>query len=154
MGISTRLLYRNRLLGNNMDYYFSAKENAFYPISMENNYINAGTFPDDVVLVENAVFETFSQLPPDGKERGVVHGMPEWIDLTINQNEVLQRMERQKKELINEASEMINPMLDAKNGGYIENDDIARLDKWQRYRYELTKIDTSLLNIEWPEKPQ
>lgn len=121
---------------------------------MENNYINAGTFPDDVVLVDNAIFEVFSQLPPNGKVRGVVNGMPEWVDLPIHNNEVFQQREHQKKELIKEASEMINPMLDAKNGGYIENDDIARLDKWQRYRYALTKIDTSLLNIEWPEKPQ
>ncbi len=138
-----------------MDYYFSAKENAFYPISMENNYINAGTFPDDVVLVDNTIFEVFSQLPPNGKVRGVVNGMPEWVDSPIHHNEVFQQREYQKKELIKEASEMINPMLDAKNGGYIEKEDIKRLDEWQRYRYALTKVDISLApDIEWPQKPE
>lgn len=46
--------------------------------------------------------------------------------------------------LINEVTNIIAPMADALNGGYIDDKDIRRLDKWQRYRYELTKINISL----------
>ncbi|MDC9731184.1 tail fiber assembly protein [Proteus mirabilis] len=63
--------------------------------------------------------------------------------------------EQCKMKLINEVTNIIAPMADALNGGYIDDKDIRRLDKWQRYRYELTKINISLApDIEWPQKPE
>ncbi|MDM2843242.1 tail fiber assembly protein [Citrobacter sp. Cpo090] len=51
--------------------------------------------------------------------------------------------EQQKQILIREASYVIEPLVDAKVGGYISDTDIQKLDSWQRYRYSLTKVDTS-----------
>ena len=82
--------------------------------------------------------------------------MPAWIDSPpLTQYELFNIAEQQKIKLISEASIIIEPMVDAKNGGYIEKEDIKRLDLWQRYRYALTKVDISLTpNIEWPQKPE
>lgn len=62
--------------------------------------------------------------------------------------------ERQKNALLAEATAIIAPLADAKAGGYIEDEDAPRLTEWQRYRYRLTKVDTSTApEIIWPEPP-
>ena len=141
--------------GINM-YFFSEKSNSFYYEDMKDAYIAAGTLPDDIVLVSDDIFEKYTQSPPQGKVRGIKKGMPAWIDSPpLTQYELFNIAEQQKIKLISEASIIIEPMVDAKNGGYIEKEDIKRLDLWQRYRYALTKVDISLTpNIEWPQKPE
>lgn len=62
--------------------------------------------------------------------------------------------ERQKNALLAEATAIIAPLADAKAGGYIEDEDAPRLTEWHRYRYRLTKVDTSTApEIIWPEPP-
>ncbi|MDR4899371.1 tail fiber assembly protein [Yersinia kristensenii] len=63
---------------------------------------------------------------------------------------------RQKKtELTSHASDVIAPMHDAKEGGYIDDEDIPRLVVWQKYRYDLTRVDLSTApDINWPVAPQ
>lgn len=46
---------------------------------------------------------------------------------------------------------MIAPLRDAMDGGYLDDSDKPRLLTWQRYRYELTKVDIN--NPQWPERP-
>ena len=59
---------------------------------------------------------------------------------------------QRKRDLINEASYKISPLKDAMDGGYIDDDDIDLLDKWQRYRYELSRVEVE--NPQWPEMPE
>ena len=56
-----------------------------------------------------------------------------------------------KAALIAEATVMIAPLQDAKDGGYIDDEDIPVLTAWQKYRYALTKVDPA--NPSWPERP-
>lgn len=57
--------------------------------------------------------------------------------------------------LLAEATEVIDPLADAQAGGYIDDADVPRLAEWQRYRYQLTKVDTSTApNINLPPKPE
>lgn len=123
---------------------------------MQDDYVIAGTFPDDAILVDEDVYEEFSKNPPINKIRTAVDGLPAWGDKPpLTKDEMIIMEERKKTELISEATSVINPMSDAKSGGYIEIGDIKRLDSWQRYRYALTKVDTSLTpDIEWPQKPE
>ncbi|EFB1597578.1 tail fiber assembly protein, partial [Escherichia coli] len=51
--------------------------------------------------------------------------------------------EAKKTALINEATQFIAPLADAKEGGYIDDADIPVLTAWQKYRYALTKVDPS-----------
>lgn len=65
-----------------MEYFYSPKENAFYPAALEDAYRAAGTLPDDIVPVETGVFNEFSACPPQGKIRAVgVDGLPCWVDI-------------------------------------------------------------------------
>lgn len=62
--------------------------------------------------------------------------------------------ERQKNALLAEATAIIAPLADAQAGGYIDDSDVPRLAEWQRYRYKLTKVDTSTApDITLPPKP-
>lgn len=63
--------------------------------------------------------------------------------------------ERKKNALLTEATAIIAPMADAQAGGYIDDVDVPRLAEWQRYRYKLTKVDTSTApDITLPPKPE
>lgn len=61
---------------------------------------------------------------------------------------------QKKAYLIENAASVIDPLKDALDGGYIEEEDKITLTEWQRYRYQLTKVDTSTApDISWPEQP-
>lgn len=63
--------------------------------------------------------------------------------------------EQKKSALLTEATAIIAPLADAQTGGYIDNADLPRLAEWQRYRYKLTKVDTSTASdISWPPRPE
>ncbi|MDX7147602.1 tail fiber assembly protein [Citrobacter portucalensis] len=56
-----------------------------------------------------------------------------------------------KSALLTEASQVIAPLKDALDGDYIDDSDKPVLTAWQKYRYELTKVDP--VNPVWPSKP-
>ncbi|HEO9383617.1 TPA: tail fiber assembly protein [Citrobacter freundii] len=63
--------------------------------------------------------------------------------------------EQTKTALLSEATAIIAPLADAQAGGYIDDVDVPRLTEWQRYRYSLTKVDTSTApNLIFPPKPE
>ena len=64
-----------------MKYVFSAINNAFYPLVLQSVYDAAGTWPSDGVEGDDSVYGEFTAEPPDGKTRGVVNGMPAWVDV-------------------------------------------------------------------------
>lgn len=47
---------------------------------MLSDYESAGWDLSDVVDVVDDVFQTYREMPPEGKMLGVVEGMPAWID--------------------------------------------------------------------------
>lgn len=65
------------------------------------------------------------------------------------------KAEQQKTALLVEATAIIAPLADAQAGDYIDDADVPRLAEWQRYRYKLTKVDTSTApDITLPPKPE
>ncbi|ELT6379905.1 tail fiber assembly protein [Salmonella enterica] len=63
--------------------------------------------------------------------------------------------EQTKTSLLAEATAIIAPLADAQAGGYIDDADVPRLTEWQRYRYKVTKVDTSTApGITFPLKPE
>ncbi|CNH92821.1 phage tail assembly chaperone [Yersinia alsatica] len=61
-------------------YYWSAKNNAFFPMLTSTNYEKAGWDLSDAIEVNNELFNTFTDIPA-GKERTVDNeGMPCFID--------------------------------------------------------------------------
>ncbi|MPU94455.1 tail fiber assembly protein [Escherichia coli] len=67
-----------------MNYWFSPANNAFYPVALKESYVNAGSLPNDLIEVEDTIFNEFSATPPDGKMRGVGYsGLPIWVDIPV-----------------------------------------------------------------------
>lgn len=75
-----------------------------------------------------------------------------WVTDTAEQSasKVLENTQ-QKAALIIEATNFIAPLIDARDGGYIDDSDIPLLSAWQKYRYALTKVDPS--KPVWPARP-
>ncbi|MDL4913218.1 MAG: tail fiber assembly protein [Enterobacterales bacterium endosymbiont of Blomia tropicalis] len=80
----------------------------------------------------------------------------EWVpDVKAQHAADVAEAERQKNALLTSATAIIAPMADAQAGGYIDDADVPRLAEWQRYRYKLTKVDTSTApDITLPPKPE
>lgn len=76
-----------------------------------------------------------------------------WITDASEQNESITVSNTQQKAvLIFEASNYIAPLVDARDGGYIDDADIPVLAVWQKYRYALTKVDPA--KPVWPARPE
>lgn len=135
-------------------YYYSAKTNAFYPTSMENDYINAGSFPDDAKEIADDVFQQFSaSVPPEGKMRiAGEDGLPTWSDIPPpTQEELIQLAEDEKQNQLQEASKIIAPLQDAVDLGIATDEEREQLIKWKEYRVLLNRIDVSTASdIDWP----
>lgn len=139
-------------------YFFSPSTLGFYPESMFDLYIAAGTLPEDIVEVTDEEYSEYSGQPPLGKTRGVKDGKPAWVDLPPpSDSEVIAHNEVKKQQLISEASRFISILTDATDpdvmGDGILPEDIESLKQWKAYRVKLNRI-TDMLNPVWPDKPE
>ncbi|EBH6707887.1 DUF4376 domain-containing protein [Salmonella enterica] len=66
-------------------YYYSPSRNAFYHDSLKQTFTDAGSFPDDTVEVDDAIWQTFAgNNPPEGKQRAAgKDGLPCWVDIPL-----------------------------------------------------------------------
>lgn len=62
------------------NYVWSTMHLAFFPKVMLHDYENAGWDLSDIIEIDDMVFQTFTSAPPEGKQLGVVNGMPSWVD--------------------------------------------------------------------------
>lgn len=142
-----------------MNYYFSAKENAFYPVDAIESYKKAGTLPDDIVLVNDDLYITYAaELTPEGKYRGVgADGLPCWLDMSvqpISPEEAITMADNEKTRLLDVATAAIAPLQDAVDLDMATDEERALLTGWKKYRVELSRIDTNAApDIDWPEVP-
>lgn len=141
---------------DNVEYFFSPSTVSFYPCSMLDDYVNAGTLPDDIVPIDSSLFYEFSGTPPDSKVRGAVNGMPAWVDLPPPTKENMVNMasdEKQRRML--EATAFIDPLSDAVDLDMSTPEEEVSLKAWRKYRVLLNRVDVSLApDIEWPVKPE
>lgn len=64
-----------------MNYIYSAINNTFYPLSLKELYMEAGTWPTDGIEVSDELFNNFC-VAPEGKIRVAGEdGLPKWIDI-------------------------------------------------------------------------
>ena len=62
-------------------YKWSAKYNAFFPIEMLPAYQSSWDDLSDLIDIDDTVEAEFNGELPVGKVRGVVDGMPAWVDV-------------------------------------------------------------------------
>jgi len=135
-----------------MSYLFSASENAFYPTSLKQLYVDAGTWPEDGVDVSDEMFLIYSAMPPPGKIRGVIKGMPAWVDPPpLSTQEIIEQAEQQKAALRAAADAEIDWRQDAVDAGIATEEETAALSEWRKYRVLLMRADT--LKPAWPTPP-
>lgn len=69
-----------------MSYWFSPKNNAFYPKALKEAYQTAGTLPEDLKGISDDTFMEFTGVPPVGKVRAIDNeGYPCWADMPVHE---------------------------------------------------------------------
>lgn len=135
-------------------YSFSASRLAFYANELrKTHYEPLNAWPADAIEVaDDAAAIYMTPDIPAGKKLGVVDELPAWVDIPPpTAEELFATAKAKKQELLNIASQFIAPLKDALDGGYIDDEDKPKLTAWQKYRYDLTKVDAA--KPVWPEKP-
>lgn len=133
-------------------YIWSPSSAGFYPLTERHKFQSLGIWPDDGIAVSEEEHDALFCSVPAGKQLGTLDGKPAWLDVPPPTEDELCAAATQKKGwLIAEASAVIAPLLDAKDGSYIDDADLPVLVEWQKYRYALTKVDPS--KPVWPAKP-
>lgn len=141
-----------------MNYFYSAKLNAFYPDSLREDYVVNDSWPDDAVEVEKSVYQEFSaEEAPKGKMRVAGDdGLPAWGNIPLpTQEEQIAQAEAEKQRLLTEAATAIAPLQDAVDLDMETSEEAERLTAWKKYRIQLNRVDTSTVpDITWPDKPE
>ncbi|MGC6085373.1 tail fiber assembly protein [Enterobacter hormaechei] len=134
-------------------YFWSEKENGFYPESMKALYENSPDgWPEDAVEISAELYNSLLE----GQSRGKViicshDGKPLLSDPVIDYAAIA---EDEKSRLASKAEEMILPLQRAVKYGIASEEELQWLKEWEIFSVELSRVDTSLAPvIEWPEPP-
>ncbi|MBS9432683.1 tail fiber assembly protein [Photorhabdus hainanensis] len=141
---------------NDKNYVFSALNRAFYPLLLQQNYIEAGSWPNDPLPVTDDIFNEFSGIPPIGKILSCGEdGLPCWEDIPPpTKEELIFIAESKKTQFISLANEKITPLSDAVELDIATDEEMLLLKEWKKYRVMLNRIDTSNApEIDWPIAP-
>ncbi|HIA5517869.1 TPA: tail fiber assembly protein [Salmonella enterica] len=134
-------------------YYYSAKESGFYFAADKKLYEAGKGWPKDAIPVSDEDYKTLFS----GQQAGMVitagsNGYPILAERPApTPEQSLAVAKSRQSALLAEASAFIAPLKYALDGGYIDDSDKPKLVAWQKYSYELTKID--LTKPVWPVKP-
>jgi len=139
-------------------YKFSSITKLFYQSSLRDAYINAGTWPDESVDVNDETFSEFTQQPPEGKVLGADDkGFPVWLDIPpLTQDEIIRQAEADRELRIDQANDyMNNKQWPGKAAiGRLKGEELERYNIWLDYLDALSSLDISHGDISWPEKPE
>ncbi|WP_313109631.1 tail fiber assembly protein [Atlantibacter sp.] len=139
------------------NYLWSPTNNAFFPAEMIDDYRASGWDFNDLILVEDAVFDEYSVAPPAGKIRGIsADGLPEWInEPPLEKEQQIAIAERHKLALKAAADSEISWRQDAVDADIATDKEASELAEWKKYRVLLMRVNTSSApDIKWPQEPQ
>ncbi|MCT8341899.1 tail fiber assembly protein [Photorhabdus kleinii] len=130
---------------NNKNYVFSPSNKSFYPLSLQQNYIESGSWPNDPISVTDSIFNNFSEIPPTGKILSCGEdGLPCWEDTPPPT----------KEQFISHANKKIIPLSDSEELDIATDEEMRLLKEWKKYRIMLNRVDTSKApEIDWPISP-
>ena len=136
-------------------YKWSAKYNAFFPVSLLPSYELKWQDLSDLVDIDDDVEAEFNGEPPTGKQRIVVNGLPAWGDIPAPTYEQQIASAAQKKNSLRTAADSeIAWLQDAVDAGIATDEETALLASWKNYRVLLMRVDTSKApDIEWSTPP-
>lgn len=135
----------------NNSYVYSPSTNMFYPYVLEEDYRNAGSWPEDAVDVSDEIVAEYNDQYPPGKTRAAVDGMPGWVDITPpTKEETIQANTNIRDYRISDATSKITVwQTKLLIGRKLTDDEMSQLNMWLDYIDALTVVD--LENPVWPE---
>ncbi|HHH0025802.1 TPA: tail fiber assembly protein [Yersinia enterocolitica] len=139
-----------------MKLLWSAKNNAFIPAEMVDEYKVAGWAIDDLVEAREDILPFYGKAPI-GKIRGVSDGgIPIWVDIpAATEEELIAGANAEKSRLKAIADSEIEWRQDAVDAGIATDEETALLTNWKAYRVQLMRIKTDTApDIEWPVSPE
>ncbi|EOX5680219.1 tail fiber assembly protein [Yersinia enterocolitica] len=139
-----------------MKLLWSAKNNAFIPAEMVDEYKVAGWAIDDLVEAREDILPFYGKAPI-GKIRGVSDGgIPIWVDIpAATEEELIAGANAEKSRLKAIADSEIEWRQDAVDAGIATDEETALLTNWKAYRVQLMRIKTDTApDIEWPNQPE
>ncbi|EED3923826.1 tail fiber assembly protein [Salmonella enterica subsp. enterica serovar Give] len=134
--------------------FFSPSQNRFYQPEWKYDYVAAGDWPEDLTEVTDAVFSEFTSYKA-GYVRGVVDGMPAWIDApALTKKQLTNSAEQKKSALLAVAKSTISLWQTELMLGAISDGDKSSLTEWMAYIKALQAVDISEPeSITWPDAP-
>lgn len=142
---------------DNEIYFYSARNNAFYPESLKEDYLAADSWPEDAVMVEQSVYDEFAanRYPEDKFRVTGEDGLPRWDNAPEpTEEQLIDSAETRRNQLMKAANAAIVPLQDAVELDIATDAEIALLKEWKKYRVLLNRVDTSLApEISWPDLP-
>ncbi|ELI8184248.1 tail fiber assembly protein, partial [Yersinia enterocolitica] len=126
-----------------MKLLWSAKNNAFIPAEMVDEYKVAGWAIDDLVETREDILPFYGKAPI-GKIRGVSDGgIPIWVDIpAATEEELIAGANAEKSRLKAIADSEIEWRQDAVDAGIATDEETALLTNWKAYRVQLMRIKT------------
>ncbi|ENG2552030.1 TPA: tail fiber assembly protein [Citrobacter freundii] len=138
-----------------MGYLWSPSQKGFFPLTEEDQFKKAGSWPSDGVEVSESDHDALYPIP-DGQIIDTVDGYPAWVAAPLpTQEELVSVAEQQRSALLLEARATISLWQTELQLGIISDEDKASLIVWMNYIKALQAIDTSKApDITWPDKPE
>ncbi len=138
------------------NYVYSAALNMICAEALKNDYVLAGTWPDDAVTLSDAQAVAFMSEAPEGKiMMAGADGLPAWGDIPpLSPAELYQQAEQRKRMLIDNAQKVIGIWQTKLLLGRISDNEKASLNSWLDYIDAVQDINTSTApDTIWPPVP-
>lgn len=132
---------------------YSPSTQGFYPFNEEDQqeYINAGSLPDDLVLMDEQLYTDFFN-PMAGKYGAWVDGVPTILDIPEPDYEAINTVKREN--LMNAALSTVAAINTKINmGRKLTQTETDKMNSVLDYCDLLSSLDMSISNIDWPELP-
>lgn len=140
-----------------MNYVYSSSTNSMYPLDLKEDYLNAGSWPEDGIEISEEDYREYNSTPPNGMMLGSVNGLPCWIEIPPpTHEEEIAVAEAQKQVLIDQTNDFINSKQWPGKAaiGRLKSDELEQYNLWLDYLDDLEAVDTSTApSILWPSEP-
>lgn len=140
------------------NYIYTPSQNMIIPVLLKQYYVDAGTWPDDAVVISDETAAEFSQQFPLGKTMSHnENNQPCWIDLPPpTREEEIAVAESQKQILIAQANDYMNSKQWPGKAaiGRLKGEELTQYHLWLDYLDALEEVDISRApDIVWPTPP-
>lgn len=137
-------------------YLYSPSTRGFYPRVLQPDFVEAGTWPNDLVEVADEDYERLMRVPSDGLV--IVSGENGYPETSapppLSADETKARNVSIRDSLLATAALRIAPLQDAIELELASQGESEFLLAWRRYRVDVNRVDVMVANPSWPPPPQ